>query len=74
MKTLKKCKICNCDPNSYHVNLHSNGCYLSAWVVECERLDEERQALSEFPFMEHGTQIYGKDQEEAESRWNEVMN
>lgn len=70
---LFKCKICGCDPNSHSANLDMNGCSLSAWVVECEKLDEEKQATSEFPFMEHSTYIYGQDKEEAEQRWNKVM-
>lgn len=65
---LKNCKFCGSKPISFSSNLATKGTILQAWVVECEKEEDD----SKFPFAEHAICVYGKDQEEAENRWNLV--
>ena len=68
MSELLTCKICGSKGVSYACNLYHKGTTLRCWCVECSADPE----YSSVPYMEHKMAVFGKDQEEAEKRWNEV--
>lgn len=64
-----RCRICNKVPKSYKTALYHKGMTFPCWVVECGS-DEEDQEY--FPFVDHSISVYGKNQKEAEKRWEEI--
>jgi len=64
---LINCKVCDRSPSSYSCGSQYRGCSVTIWAVECDHSEEDEP----LPFMEHRLTVYGKDRQEAESRWNE---
>lgn len=69
MSKLSNCIVCGGTPTSMKTHLHTTGCILSCWIIECVK---EADDIAPLPWCEHRVTIYGKDQEEAEERWNKL--
>jgi len=69
---IARCKICGGKPDGqYPITLSVNGCAAEAYCIEC-CLDEEDVFNVRFPFIDHSTYVYGKTEEQAKERWNDL--
>jgi len=67
MTNLQNCKICGEKPDSFHVNTSRDSC---GWVVECSMSSRDDSSFPDINLIEHRIEVYGKDQKEAEKKWN----
>ena len=68
-KKILPCKICGNAPILSLCNMIFKGCTVQLWCVECDN----NHYSNKKEFVEHKISVYGSNEEEAVSRWNNQL-